>query len=124
MITVGYDYYISEYGGQKINRDFDFDSYVKDAQNYLITLTGGAYIGFEFADEDVVKDCLCALADYGYDEAIRLEKNGVASESVGGHSRSYNTAATAKTIAEVNAEKKNIALAYLLRTGIFYRGVL
>ena len=40
MITVGYDYDISEYGGQKINRDFDFDSYVKDAQNYLITLTG------------------------------------------------------------------------------------
>ena len=124
MISADFEYYIGTFHGLQIHSAAELDALVHSAQMFLVELTDGRFLNYEFNDETVVKNCLCMLAEYEHKDAQRTEINRVASENVGGHSRSYNTAATAKTNEQIYEEKSRIAFACLLSTGIFYHGVL
>jgi len=123
MISVDFTYYKDEYGGTLITDQDKFDEYVKKSQNFLVEISLGNYLNLVLEDDSNVKDCLCVLAEYEQTDADRIQKNSVSSESVGGHSRSYNSSATSKTPDEIKSEKKAIAYAYIASTGIFYRGI-
>lgn len=122
---VEHSFYKETYKGTKVKEE-EWDEYSRHACEFINELTGSQLIIADLSDKqlELVSYAICALADYDYDDNARIEKEGIASESVGGHSRSYNTNATHKTIQEVYEEKKKVVMGYLLPTNLLYKGVL
>lgn len=122
---VEYLFYTDTYKSNKIQEE-EWDGYARTACEFINELTGGQLINAVLSDKqlELVSYAICSLADYNYDDNARIEKEGIASESVGGHSRSYNTSATHKTLNEVYEEKKKVVMGYLLQTNLLYKGVL
>lgn len=122
---VEYSFYTDKYKGTKITKD-EWDEYYRHACEFINELTGSQLITANLDDKqlELVSYAICALADYDNDDKARIDKEGIASESVGGHSRSYNTSALHKTLQEVYEEKKKVVMGYLLPTNLLYKGVL
>lgn len=122
---VDYSFYSETYKGTTIKEE-EWGNYYRKACEFINELTASQLLTrtLEGNTETLVKLAICAIADYDKDDEARIEKEGIASESVGSHSRSYNTGATHKTLQEVNEEKKRLATGYLLPTNLLYKGVL
>lgn len=122
---IEYKFYTDTYNGSKV-KETEWGKYSRHALEFINELTGSQLItaNLDTSQEKLVSYAVCALADYNYDDDARIEKEGIASESVGGHSRSYNTNATHKTIQEVYEEKKKVVMSYLLPTNLLNKGVL
>nr|DAT37577.1 MAG TPA: Head Tail Connector Protein [Caudoviricetes sp.] len=119
---VDYCYYKDTYKGQLVSSD-EWESYSLGACEFINELTGGRLLDFNDDKNEYVKMAICALANYEKANDLRKDKESISSESVGGHSRSYNASATSKSLNDVYAEKKSIVYSYLARTNLLYRGV-
>lgn len=130
MIYADYRYYASKYIGDAIAED-NFLRLAARASRYIDYITQGR--AAKSRKLDAVKLCCCALAEQYQliESARRINAEGlsddyveVKSETVGGWSRSYRSAAdTAAEISEsAKAELTSIAYQYLSSTGLLYRG--
>ena len=114
------DFYTREYlsGRQAVISPAVFPYYARKASSYIDQYT---FDGID-ADNvpDVVKMCCCELAE----TLFRLENspsfNGVTSERVGDISRTYESGEVKQQ--SLNVSIKNVVHAWLLNTGLLYRG--
>lgn len=114
------DFYTREYlsGRQAVISPAVFPYYARKASSYIDQYT---FDGID-ADNvpDVVKMCCCELAE----TLFRLENspsfNGVTSERVGDISRTYESGEAKQQ--SLNVSIKNVVHAWLLNTGLLYRG--
>lgn len=122
---VEYSFYTDTYKGSDVTKD-EWDKYCRQACEFINELTGGKLLITSLTDKqlELVSYAICALADYNKNDDGRVAQESIASELVGGHSRSYNTSATHKTLQEVYEEKKKVAMGYLLPTNLLYKGVI
>lgn len=119
---VDWDYYTEDYSGTVIPEQTAFDGVLKRAEAYLNRLTHGKSAGYESLDETTLtalKDATCTAAEILYRKEVQDSGQTVASETVGNHSRSYTTAATADYEKAIAGEVYN----YLVGTSLAYRGV-
>lgn len=115
MENTEYAFYINEFHGKVIPSENEFDTAAVEANAYVRSLTRGK------ADELVpmpngCKMAVCAVADIIYTESVKEKDGVIASESVGGHSVSYQN--TVKSPAEIEREKCRKARLYLSGTGL------
>ena len=114
------DFYTREYlsGRQAVISPALFPYYARKASSYIDQYTFG---GID-ADNvpEVVKMCCCELAE----TIFRLENspsfNGVTSERVGDISRTYESGEAKQQ--NLNSSIKDVIRAWLLNTGLLYRG--
>ena len=114
------DFYTREYlsGRQAVISPAVFPYYARKASSYIDQYT---FDGID-ADNvpDVVKMCCCELAE----TLFRLENSpsfgGVTSERVGDISRTYESGEVKQQ--SLNVSIKNVVHAWLLNTGLLYRG--
>lgn len=122
MAYADYDFYLETYYGNVLS-DEDFDRCAARASDYIDYITMGK--AKTYADpDDAVKKCCCALAEQyqGITAAkASIAAGELASETVGSHSVSYRSGA--EVSAALKSELWDIALGYLLNTGLLYRGV-
>ena len=123
-----YAYYTDTFFGDLIPEE-KFAKYATTASDFIDYFTMGKAAAN--ADLPAVKKCCCALAEqYMAIDALRVAASAkvtsdgiIASESVGSHSRSFQTGANAtQAVTAETAEIANIARRYLLPTGLLYRG--
>ena len=123
---IDYAFYRDTYGGIAIASEEEFAGYRMLANSFVNTASAGKYMGAEEwmseAQLTVVKYAVCALCDYDKAEEMRKSANQVSSESVGGHSRSYNIQNRDESV--IYNDKMRLLSGYLLGTGLLYRGVL
>lgn len=130
MIYADYDFYRNEYIGNAISED-GFPRMAARASRYIDYLTQDR--AEDNTNLKAVKLCCCALAEQYQliDAAQRASADSLSedyvelkSESVGGWSQSYGSAAdNAATISKnAKAELQSIAYQYLANTGLLYRG--
>lgn len=113
-------FYVSEYYGNIIPEE-DFDRFASKASDYIDYLTMGKAKAYDDTTGALAKAC-CAIADqYAVADSIAASVAGIASESVGSHSRSFRSGAEIK--AERDSAILSAAQTYLLPTGLLYRGV-
>lgn len=111
---VDYNYYKNNYL-QGLTPTIDATSFLfleKKAENYLDFNTDSKYLLVtEEADVAKVKDCLCALVETFNQEQLGKDGNGAfkRSESVGGHSVSYDE----KTTRQYESDRYSIMRSYL-----------
>ena len=129
-----YTYYKEKFLGESIPKEA-FARLERKAENYLRYMTQAkAFFVTEYKKE-IVKDCVCALAEYyqtleeiDKQEAGKAEKI-LSSVSVGTYSVSYDTSAQSanSAITKGSAERQKrlyaIAKEYLAWTGLLYKGV-
>lgn len=125
MIKVTFDFYANEYGGRVIPDELELKQPVLKANTYLRNL-----IHQKPKEEimELVKMCLCEVAELIYQEDCRKAEHGgreVQSESTDGYSVTYATEAEAGKIATNSLQKKVYAIIrrYLSHTGLLYTGV-
>lgn len=122
MAYADYGYYVAAYRGDVLTES-NFDKYAERASDYIDYITSGQAANYNDS-HDLVKKCCCAMAEQqlGISNARLLSENGeIASETVGSHSVSYRSGA--ETVVELEKGMWSIALQYLTRTGLLYRGV-
>ena len=111
---VDYNYYQNNYL-QGLTPTIDATSFLfleTKAENYLDFNTDSKYLLVtEEADVKKVKDCLCALVETFNQEQLGKDSNGAfkRSESVGGHSVSYDE----KTTRQYESDRFSIMRMYL-----------
>lgn len=125
MIKVTFDFYANEYGGRVIPDELELKQPVLKANTYLSNL-----IHQKPKEEvmELVKMCLCEVAELIYQEDCRKAEHGgreVQSENTDGYSVTYATEAEAGKIATNSLQKKvySIVRRYLFSTGLLYAGV-
>ena len=116
MAKVTYEWYADKFPGGIIPDYISFAAQLTEAEAFVDRITGGRIV----EATDAVKNAICAVAEVIYKQA-QDDAPKVSSESVGNHSKSYNT----KTIstAEREAEKARKARLYLSGAGLLYRGL-
>lgn len=115
MAYADYSYYTGTYKGNVIPQS-DFDQKSQRASEYLHYITSGKSTSQLSTYEEQVKMATCAIAEdyYTNDDSDAH----IVSESVGGHSVSYD-----RGVSGDNKIKRNKAKMYLWDTGMLYRGV-
>lgn len=126
-ILVDYDYYIDIYEGSSIPES-SFDNYALKASSYINKYT---FNRIKDKIDDFVKYCACEIAELLYSQEKNKnnieEKQVVASETVGPHSKTYvnNSAYIDKQILTSKELENNIykiCYRYLATSGLLYRG--
>lgn len=113
MAYADYSFYTQKFFGNAI-AESDFERLAFRASNFLDYYTMNR--AKDYSKDDSVKYACCAVAE-AYQTAERTgAKKGIASESVGSYSVSYNSDATARE------ELTKAAIQYLAHTGLLYRG--
>lgn len=122
MIAIDYNYYVEEYGGNIIPKD-RFDYVMQKAELHLHAFTFDRLKG-EIHD-NVVKNCLCDMAETIYNIKKLSDKGVKKSENTDGYSVSYVTEITDGQDCQKILRKKlyGIAECYLMNTGLLYLGV-
>lgn len=121
-IYADFDYYSDTYGGTEISKD-DFTRLIRQASAYLDMVTFGR-IDDVWSEDDRVKDCACAVAEYCKRRSEMEDGSAVSSLSIGEETVSY-----ALPEAYTNPESFRKAITtdvirmYLGNTGLLYRGV-
>lgn len=116
MLYADLTYYAEKWVGNVDNATFP--RYLMNA-----TLKIKQYIGDNIGDNipDEVKNCCCELAEYLYRDELERVSGGVSSESVGGWSKSYETAEARKKSSDKNIH--DIIYKWLYGTGLLFAGV-
>lgn len=123
-----YTFYTDTFYGDKIPEE-KFPKYATAASDFIDYFTMGK--AANNSDLPAVKKCCCALAEqYMFIDTVREAASAkvtadgiIASESVGSHSRSFQTGAAGAQAVEAEEKKlADIARVYLLQTGLLYRG--
>jgi len=117
-----YNYYTDHYGGRVIPEN-EFSYVIKKAEMYLHSFTFNQLEGQPY--DNIVKNCLCDMAEAIYKVEKRGDESIKKSESTDGYSVSYVTEiADGQNPQEVLRKKLyGIAECYLMNTGFLYLGV-
>ena len=109
-------------GKKPLINDFDFPFYARKATTYIRQHTfDNVKENKDFPEE--LQMCCCEVAELIYScEILSEEANGVVSESVGGWSKTFETAEKRQE----NLERKitDCIERWLLSTGLLYKGVI
>ena len=123
MSVADYAFYRDEYFGSVLSEDA-FPEYAQQADSYLNELTYGRYVSPYLSERVLyaVKLAECSIADICFSYAQDSAADPVITkETVGSHSVSYRSSADIEK--ERLSRVKQIAIRYLLTTGLLYRGV-
>ena len=96
-----------------------FDYYARCATQTIQRYIGAGIDEDKISDE--VRNCCCELAEACYRDDVAENNHGIASESVGGWSRSYESSDARK--AADDRLTRDIVYKWLSGTGLLYRGV-
>lgn len=113
-----YDFYLNEYYGNAVTAE-DWPRLSEWASDYIRSATKFISDKVDGAALKAVKKCSCAIADVLLDESIMTAtafsgEQAVASETVGGWSKSYRAPSLAGVEVEyVTARKRDALLLYL-----------
>lgn len=113
MAYADYQYYTDTYKGNTIPQSV-FDQKAQRASEYLHYITYGRAKDNMTTYEEEIKMACCAIAEDYYQNGDN--EDHIISESVGGHSVSYDRAVSSKS-------KMRKAKMYLFDTGLLYAGV-
>lgn len=116
MAYVTFEYYQDVYHGKQFSNTVDFEAVQCEAEAYVDRLTMGRIT----EPSEPVKKAVCAVMEV----IAKQEQDEVAtvsSETVGNHSKTFQT--VKRSAAEREAEKYRKASLYLARTGLLYRGL-
>lgn len=119
MAYATYEFYKNEYGGNAI-AESDFNGLANRASAYITAATCGRAANAVGDDLTAIQMATCELAEVFQDEQ-RLNSQtfsstgSIASESVGGWSRSYGTKTLSATDLELLAARKRSALLIYLQ---------
>lgn len=116
MAYVTFDFYRNEFKGKLLSDSASFEAVQNEAEAYINRLTMGRIT----EPTDSVKRAVCAVMEVIAKAEID-ETSAVSSETVGNHSKTFQT--VKRTIAEREAEKYRKASLYLACTGLLYRGM-
>ena len=125
MITVDFSFYKEKYFGTLIEEEQKFRQPIVKANTYL---KQNMYMNPSEEDMELVKLCLCEVAEMIYQDDVNKREHGgreIQSENTDGYSVSYATEAEAGKIA-VNSLQIKIyegIQRYLAHTGLLYLGV-
>ncbi len=114
-----YKFYVQSFKGGVIPSAKDFLTAEAAAGRYIEYVTYGRVVG---KTTDDIKNAVCAIAELEYQTLTKNQKIGIASESNDGVSVSY-VQENSENIKAAESKKYSIALQYLGRTGLMYRGV-
>ena len=125
MIHVDFQFYVEEYNGIVIEDERSLKQPILKANTYLNQVM---HLQPSEDDMELVKLCLCELADMIYqDDMNRMEHGGreVQSENTDGYSLNYAPEAEPEKIAEAALLTQIYAVIrrYLSHTGLLYLGV-
>lgn len=127
MVYADYDFYIADYKGSTVPAD-QFDALAQKASAYIDYITMNRAKNAAGAALYAVQNAVCALAEVMADEA-KMDTTAystaqpVASETVGGWSRSYGTRTVSTVDAQrIESRKRETAAMYLAPHGLLYRG--
>ena len=112
-MNVTFEFYTNTYKGTRIKQSGVFDRELRSVERFLSSIT----MGRDYSNVDGIEYCICEMVD-AFDKYS--ERDGVSSETVGGHSVTYSS----KT--EDNQSNKQmylIASTYLCDTGLMNRGI-
>lgn len=120
MIYATYEYYTTAYSGSALTAQ-EFPKYAKRASAEIDHVTFGRLSKLPYEEiPEVVRDCMCDVAEQLHQFATTAEGGSIASESNDGYSISYrDTGGTAGQQREVRATIRS----YLAVTGLMFRGV-
>lgn len=109
-----YDFYLNDYYGNDVTAE-DWPRMSERASDYIRSSTKGISDKVQGASWEAVKKCTCSIADILLDEAIMTAsafsgETPVASESVGGWSKSYRAPSLAGAETEYIWQRKREAL--------------
>ena len=133
-MMVDYHYYTEQFLGESIPQEA-FPRLERQAENYLNYITQAKALSVTEEKKEIVKDCICALAEYyqtleDIDKKVTGETEKIVSSvSVGTYSISYDTSAQSieKDMRKGGTERQKrlytIAKEYLAWTGLLYKGV-
>lgn len=113
-----YDFYLNSYFGSLIAEE-DFPRLSERASEYVRAVTGGISDKVDGADLEAVKKASCAVAEVLLDEgsmsaAVFSGGQSVASEAVGGWSRSFKAPALSAAEVEYLGSRKREAIVLYL----------
>ena len=121
-----YDYYRDVYLGTLLTEE-NFPKYALRADSYLDSLTTGRYANdcLPAGAAEAVRMAECAIADLCLTlEQAEMQSDAawkVQGEKVGNHSVTYRN--NAEIAAQTEAQIRKIAVRYLARHGLLYRGI-
>ena len=120
MSYATYEYYTAEYGGTALTAQ-EFPNYAKRASAEIDHVTFGRLSKLPYEEiPEVVRDCMCDVAEQLHQFATTAEGGSIASESNDGYSISYrDTGGNAGQQREIRATIRS----YLAVTGLMFRGV-
>ena len=133
-MMVDYHYYTEQFLGESIPQEA-FPRLERQAENYLNYITQAKALSVTEEKKEIVKDCICALAEYyqtleDIDKKVTGETEKIVSSvSVGTYSVSYDTSAQSieKDMTKGGTERQKrlytIANEYLAWTWFLYKGV-
>ena len=125
-MIANYEFYRETYYGDQLTAE-NFAKYATRADAYLDELTMGRYANDRLPAETVgaVKMAECAIADLCLNlEQAELQSDAawkVQGEKVGNHTVTYRN--NAEITAETEKQIKKIAVRYLGRYGLLYKGI-
>lgn len=125
MITVDFSFYKEKYFGTLIEEEQKFRQPIVKANTYL---KQNMYMNPSEEDMELVKLCLCEVAEMIYQDDVNKREHGgreIQSENTDGYSVSYATEAEAGKIAVNSLQIKiyEVIQRYLSHTGLLYLGV-
>lgn len=125
MITVDFSFYKEKYFGTLIEEEQKFRQPIVKANTYL---KQNMYMNPSEEDMELVKLCLCEVAEMIYQDDVNKREHGgreIQSENTDGYSVSYATEAEAGKIAVNSLQIKiyEVIKRYLAHTGLLYLGV-
>lgn len=125
MITVDFSFYKEKYFGTLIEEEQKFRQPIMKANTYL---KQNMYMNPSEEDMELVKLCLCEVAEMIYQDDVNKREHGgreIQSENTDGYSVSYATEAEAGKIAVNSLQIKicEVIQRYLAHTGLLYLGV-
>ncbi len=103
---IDFDYYLKEYGGQKIKSEENFEGLCKLAEKYVLKATDNR------GSVKEIGEAVCAVADVLFETG---NTDGLKSEAADGFSISYETSRTQRLI--------HNALKLYLPSRLLYRGI-
>lgn len=122
-MLVDYQYYIEDFGGEKISTESAFKKTRDLAETYMDDFTFGR-VKNDVENEHRIKSCLCEMCDVIYNLTANDGKI-VKSENTDGYSVTYVTERIDGQDAEKVLENKlyRIVKVYLGNTGLLYQGI-
>lgn len=121
-VYADYEFYEKEYllGRKAAVMAADFPFYARQASALIARYTHGNIHSNSIIEE--VKNCCCELAEMLYSDAqATAQSDGVASESVQGWSRSYESVEARKL--NLRKQQRECIYKWLADTGLLYSGV-